>query len=260
MVFGLDVFTQHFQGFENRYVLIGGTACELVLAEYGQSFRVTKDLDIVLVAETVDAAYVARFLEFVELGGYRHASRSSNSQQYYRFDAPNVSSYPAMLELFSRRPGAFAAVDTHLGRVRVEDAPHSLSAILLDDDYYLLLQQGTTRIQGLPVLDLEHLPVFKMKAWLELTAAKARGEHVNTGDIAKHKNDVFRLTSAIEPDARIRLPDTVGHDVSEFLDGVPLLPNDLSNLGIRGYTPDELLTLIASIYSTSVDKSAIYSG
>lgn len=249
MVFGIDVFAQHFQGFENRYVLIGGTACQLVLSEHGQSFRVTKDLDIVLVAETVDAAYVARFLEFVDLGGYSHISRAGDGQQYYRFDTPAESGYPAMLELFSRRPDLLADVDTHLGRVRVEDAPHSLSAILLDDDYYQLLQRGTARVQGLPVLDLEHLPVFKMKAWLELIATRARGEHVNSGDVAKHKNDVFRLTSVIEPGARVPLPPAVRQDVRGFLASVPLTFNDLANLGIRGYSPDELRTLIAEIYS-----------
>ncbi|MDR0959009.1 MAG: hypothetical protein LBM23_01375 [Propionibacteriaceae bacterium] len=249
MVFGIDVFARHFHDFENRYVLIGGTACQLVLSEQGQSFRATKDLDIVIVAETVDAAYIARFLEFVELGGYRHISRSSGNRQYYRFDAPDQAGYPAMLELFSRRPETLENVDTHLGRVRVEDAPHSLSAILLDDDYYRLLMQGVTVIADVPVLDLEHLPTFKMKAWLELTATRARGTHVNSGDIAKHKNDVFRLVSVIEPDTRVLLPASVRNDVRAFLDSVPLTSNDLVNLGIRGYSPDEIRELIAEIYS-----------
>ncbi|MDR1511912.1 MAG: hypothetical protein LBS56_00290 [Propionibacteriaceae bacterium] len=68
MVFGLEKFARHFEGYEHNHVLIGGTACELVLANLGQPFRATKDLDIVLVAETIDAGYVARFLNFVALG------------------------------------------------------------------------------------------------------------------------------------------------------------------------------------------------
>ena len=248
MVFGLDTFARHFQGFENRYVLIGGTACELVLARHGQPFRATKDLDIVLVAETSDAAYVSHFLSFVRLGGYRHASRSKDGPQYYRFNHPSAPDYPAMLELFSRRPETLIGVETHLGRVHAEDAPHSLSAILLDDDYYLLLQSGTVLIQDLPVLGLEHLPVFKMKAWLELTAARERGEPVNSTDIAKHKNDVFRLTAVIEPDTRVGVPPAVGQDVRLFLESVRLTQNDLTNLGIRGYSPNELLALIADTY------------
>ena len=248
MVFGLDVFARRFQGFENRYVLIGGTACELVLAERGQPFRATKDLDIVLVAETSDASYVSHFLAFVRSGGYHHVSRAKAGAQYYRFSDPSSSDYPMMLELFTSRPESLAGVDAHLGRVQVEDAPHSLSAILLDDDYYRLLQRGTVHVHSLPVLGLEHLPVFKMKAWSELTAARARGEHVNSHDIAKHKNDVFRLTTAIDPETRVSLPPAVEQDVQRFLNAVPLSPNDLANLGIRGYSPAELRGLIADIY------------
>jgi hypothetical protein len=249
VVFGLDTFARHFAGYEENYVLIGGTACELVLAEVGQSFRATKDLDLVLVAETIDAAYVTRFLDFVSLGGYEHVGRSKAGEQYYRFDQPADPTFPAMLELFSRRPELLVGMDTHLGRVQVEDAPHSLSAILLDDDYYGLLGRGTVRVQGLPVLDLEHLPVFKMKAWLELAATRERGEHVNTADITKHKNDVFRLTSAIDPDRRIDLPASVRQDVDAFLASVPLTRNDLANLGLRGYTPGELRALISGVYA-----------
>ena len=249
MVFGLDVFARHFEGFENRYVLIGGTACELVLAEHGQSFRATKDLDIVLVAETNDAAYVSHFLDFVHGGGYQHASRAKERPQYYRFSDPAEPDYPVMLELFARRSESLAELGTHLGRVQVEDAAHSLSAILLDEDYYLLLQRGTVRARGLPVLGLEHLPVFKMKAWSALTAARARGEQVNSHDITKHKNDVFRLTAVIDPGTRVSVPPAVKRDVQGFLDGVPLSPNDLANLGIRGYSPAELRGLIADIYS-----------
>ncbi|MDR1808501.1 MAG: hypothetical protein LBR33_11425 [Propionibacteriaceae bacterium] len=248
MVPGLDTFTHHFQGFEECYVLIGGTACDLVLAEHGEPFRATKDLDIVLVAETVDADYVAHFLEFIALGRYRHISRSGPGDQYYRFDAPREPSYPAMLELFTRRPELLAGVDTHLGRVHVENAPHSLSAILLDDDYYGLLGQGTVSVQGLPVLDLEHLPVFKMKAWLELISARQRGEHVNSGDIAKHKNDVFRLIAAADPAVRVPVPAPISQDAQAFVASVSLTPNDLANLGIRGYAPSEMLQLVSEIY------------
>jgi len=131
----------------------------------------------------------------------------------------------------------------------VEDAPHSLSAMSLNDDYYMLLQGGTVRVQGLPVLDLEHLPLFKMKVWFELVAARQRGEHVNTRDITKHKNDVFRLVTAIDPGTHVRVPGLVAQDVRAFLDAVNLSRNDLSNLGIRGYSPEELRFSIEEIYA-----------
>ncbi len=39
MVRGLEIFRSHFRGFADRYVLIGGTACDLVMTSVGLSFR-----------------------------------------------------------------------------------------------------------------------------------------------------------------------------------------------------------------------------
>lgn len=57
MVKGLDVFAAYFAGDEARYVLIGGVATHLVLDEAGLATRATKDLDIVLCVEALDAAF-----------------------------------------------------------------------------------------------------------------------------------------------------------------------------------------------------------
>ena len=43
---GLQVFRQHMQEAEGSYALIGGTACDILLAEAGLSFRATHDFEI----------------------------------------------------------------------------------------------------------------------------------------------------------------------------------------------------------------------
>lgn len=48
MVRGNDVFLAHFRDFSDRYVLIGGSACDIAMTEAGLDFRATKDLDILL--------------------------------------------------------------------------------------------------------------------------------------------------------------------------------------------------------------------
>ena len=50
---GVDVFRKHFVGFDDCYVIIGGTACTLLLNEIGGDFRATKDFDIVLLVENI---------------------------------------------------------------------------------------------------------------------------------------------------------------------------------------------------------------
>lgn len=50
------------------------------MEEAGIHFRATKDLDIVLCAEVVDAAFIARFWEFVHAGGYQNRQKSTGGQ------------------------------------------------------------------------------------------------------------------------------------------------------------------------------------
>jgi hypothetical protein len=51
MVVGLDKFKEHFRDFPGSYVIIGGTACDIVIGATGLTPRVTKDIDIILIIE-----------------------------------------------------------------------------------------------------------------------------------------------------------------------------------------------------------------
>lgn len=61
MVKGLHIFRDKFRKYADQYALIGGTACDLAMTAAGLEFRATKDLDIVLCIEAVDAAFVDAF-------------------------------------------------------------------------------------------------------------------------------------------------------------------------------------------------------
>ena len=43
MVRGLERFREHFEDFVDRYLIIGGTACDLAFTEAGPEFRATRD-------------------------------------------------------------------------------------------------------------------------------------------------------------------------------------------------------------------------
>ncbi len=104
MVKGIDQFKAHFAGFADQYVLIGGAACYLAMQEAGLEFRVTKDLDIVLCVEVLDAEFVGAFWEFVKKGRYKNRQKSTGKKLFYRFYEPEDETFPWMLELFSRIP------------------------------------------------------------------------------------------------------------------------------------------------------------
>ena len=80
MVKGLEIFREHFRNYADRYVLIGGAACDIAMTAAGLAFRATKDLDIVLFVEALDAAFVQAFWEFVRMGGYEVQEKSTGEK------------------------------------------------------------------------------------------------------------------------------------------------------------------------------------
>jgi hypothetical protein len=220
------------------------------MAEAGLAFRATKDLDIVLLAETLTPDFGRAFWDFIRQGGYSAREREAGAKQYYRFAKPAYPEFPVLLELFSRAPDGLRVQDgSALTPVPVGDDVSSLSAILLDEVYYGFLKSGRREVQGLPVLGAGHLMVLKAKAWLDLSARKARGERVDAGDILKHKRDVFRLLQIAEPDARIVLPGEIEGEVDRFLESMLAEGVDLAALGIRSMGVPEVVDAIRALFS-----------
>ena len=177
MIRGMNKFQQHFADFGDQYVLIGGAASELVMEGAGATFRATKDLDIVLCVETLNQEFAEAFWEFINAGGYQNQQRSTGDKIFYRFDRPTDVDYPVMLELFSRTPDTLVlGDDSHLTPIPISKDVSSLSAILLDEDYYHFLHQHILKIDGVSVVDQECLIPLKARAWLdfELTFRSGR--------------------------------------------------------------------------------------
>ena len=103
-----------------------------------------------------------------------------------------------MIEIFSRNPDFIILEDDAvLTPLLIDDEISSLSAILLNEAYYELLKTGQKMVDGIPVLSPTCLIPFKAKAWLDLKERKLNGEQVDSKNIKKHKNDVFRLAQLI---------------------------------------------------------------
>ena len=249
MVRGLDKFKDYFRGYENNYVLIGGTASTLAMEEAGLQFRATVDLDIVLCVEALDADFVRRFWEFVREGNYQNRQKSTGERQFYRFYKPEDQSFPEMLELFARLPDALTFEgEGHLTPIPMDEEVSSLSAILLDDSYYAFLHAGKKDLDGLSVLNPEYIIPLKARAWLDLAARRAEGEQIDSRHIKKHKLDVFRLYQVIPADTRVELSGAVGTDMTTFLTEMESETVDLRQLGYRRGNLPEVLEGLRNIY------------
>jgi len=158
MVRGLDIFREQFRAHAGQYALIGGAACDLLMEEAGLAFRATKDLDIVLCVEALDASFVRAFWGFIRAGKYQVQQSSTGKRRYYRFQKPENDEYPFMLELFSRKPDMLdLAEGAHLTPIPIDEETSSLSAILLDDNYYAFLHSGKRSIEDVSIVGPEHL-------------------------------------------------------------------------------------------------------
>jgi hypothetical protein len=254
MVDGLDIFQKHFADYSDRYVLIGGTASSLAIDELGgEPFRVTKDLDIVLHVEALDRAFVSAFWEFVKLGGYETRQKGSEKHLFYRFHTPQDKSYPFMLELFARVPDALdLGEDTGLTPIPVDEEVSSLSAILMDEDFYGFVMDRRRDVNGLSVIGPDVLIPLKAQAYLDLSDRKAKGESIDSKDVKKHKNDIFRLFTVLDRDVPCQLPDSIKVSMEAALMQLSKEIVDFKALRIRSITLKEVLTSLAIFYDLSV--------
>jgi hypothetical protein len=123
-----------------------------------------------------------------------------------------------MLEFFAREPGYLPLVQgAHLTPVPFEQQVESLSAILLDQDYYRFLHAHTRQMAGVRLVTEPALIALKARAWLDLTARKAADpDAVDGRHISKHRNDVLRLSQLLTPDGRIEVADIIRADLERF--------------------------------------------
>lgn len=247
MVKGLDTFREYFADYEKQYVLIGGAACDIVFESNEANFRATRDLDMVLIIEALTPEFGEKFWEFIVAGKYRNKATSSGNPQFYRFDKPEDDSFPKMIELFCRSDFELRQAEG-ITPIHIDDEISSLSAILLDDDYYKVLLDGKVVREGLSVLRPEYIILFKAKAYLDLKTRKDAGEAVDSSDIKKHKKDILRIAAELILEPVVDLPETVKADIKFFIEFLEQEPYDQNSLKMYGLKNMDIVDLLKRVF------------
>jgi hypothetical protein len=178
------------------------------MEQAGLPFRATRDLDIVLIAETLDSGFARSFWDFVRAGRYSVAQSSKGRPTYYRFVSPQVPGFPSMLEILSIRPDQLElAGDVHLTPVPL-----------------------------------------KARAWLDLKQRRDAGHKIHNRDVSKHRKDVFRLYRIIDPAPRGDVPPIIQADMGRFLNEARREPIDLRSMGIAQSSFNDVLERLGRIY------------
>lgn len=203
MVYGIEKFKEAFAGYEENYVVIGGTACDAVLTGSTMQPRATADIDMIIVVEKLTPGFVDAFWKFIFEGGYKNGKRKCGEgkepvYELYRFTEPKAG-YPVQIELLARHSDVLGEPSGfHIEPLPTEEEQYSLSAIMLDDDNYHLTINNSIVVNGLRVASPLALIGLKERAFLNLTAERENGRRVNTKDINKHRNDVLRLGAIVD--------------------------------------------------------------
>ncbi len=223
------------------------------MEELGVDFRATRDLDIVLCVEVLDKGFVKEFWKFIQMGGYETKQRSTGRRLFYRFHSPKNSDFPDMLELFSRIPDALQIAEgAHLTPIPVEEEVSSLSAILLDDAYYALIHGSKRVVDGLAITGAECLIPLKARAYLDLSERKQSGVRIDTKDVRKHKNDIFRLYSILNPKAKPIIPTSIKSDLVKAFRLLKREDVDLKSLGIKGISVSRIIEELEAFYELNI--------
>lgn len=246
MVKGIETFKEKFKGLEDCYTIVGGTACDILMTDADASFRATKDIDLILIFEDRYKEFACAFWEYIKEGGYRCGWKNSEDAHFYRFTEPG-DGYPKQIELFSRKPDYHLDTDSGIVPIHIDDDISSLSAILLNDDFYNFMLEGRKTVLGVSVLDASHLIPFKMFAWLNLKEKEAQGGHVNEKDLKKHKYDVFRLLEIVPNETVIPVFGMVKESVNRFLARMQEEPLTLDKIGVS-LEKQRALELLDTIY------------
>lgn len=257
MVIGIDKFKEYFKDFTGSYIIIGGTACDILLDDAGFTPRATKDIDIILIVEALKPEFVKQFWTFIKEAKYQRKEKSEDQRKYYRFLNPENKEFPKQVELFSGTPDIIdLEEEVHLTPIPVDDDVSSLSAILLDDEYYNYTIKHSKVEDGLNIANTEALICLKAKAFLDMTEQKAQGKEVDSKNIRKHKTDVFRMATMLTSEDIFELPKSIKGDLQSFAE---LVKNDLpdklmfKNLGIPNMDVDALFKQFLSNFKLNTD-------
>jgi hypothetical protein len=254
MVRGIAKFKEYFTGYEDNYIIIGGTACDILEETAGQEPRATKDIDIILIVEALTPEFVKQFWEFVKAGEYETRQNGKGKNEYFRFLKPHAEEFPLQVELFSRKPDVLnIPTEAHLTPIPIDEDLSSLSAILMNDDYYQFAMEHSTVDNGVRLANIESLIALKAKAFLDLSKRRTKEEAIDEKNIKKHKNDIFRLATMLNETDNFLLPDDLFLDLAVFSEDIKKsLPDESffsKTIGIPNIKPMDVFVQLCNAFN-----------
>lgn len=252
MVKGIEKFREYFKEFPDNYIIIGGTACDIITEENALIARATKDIDIILVVEALSSEFIQAFWQFIKDGNYKRREHSTDGRKYYRFMDPKDFEFPQQIELFSRNPDLLDLdPDSYLTPIPVDDDLSSLSAILLDDTFYNYVIEHSEVVDDVHRAKIESIIILKAKAFIDISERIAKGVAEDSKHLRKHRNDAFKMALLLTGEERFDLPASIREMLVDFLrrikDDLPTA-DVFKAMGAKGAKGTEIFQAILIVF------------
>ena len=234
---GLSHFEEHFRELKDQYVIVGGFATLMLLdRELPNHGKATYDIDLVLLTST-SVEMTDKIKTYVREGGYTIQKGQDSRYQYYRFVDPKIEGYAKEIELFAAEEyGIELDEEQHIIPIDPNEGLYSLSAIMLDHDYFNMIKNNIEEIDGIPYSNTLATMLLKMSAVYDLY-------HRGEDKWKKHRRDILKLTLLLTGEERLVLTGRMIEDVTFF------------KAEIEKLTPKVIRQIVGK--SIAVDKDAI---
>jgi len=218
---GLSHFEAHFRELKDQYVIVGGFATLMLLdRELPNHGKATHDIDLVLLTST-SVEMSIKIKMYIKEGGYTIQKDQQDTYQYYRFVEPQTEGYAKEIELFaSEEYGIELDEGQRIIPIDPEEGLYSLSAIMLDREYFDMIKSNIEEIDGIPYSNTLATMLLKMSAVYDLY-------HRGDDKWKKHRRDILKLTLLLTGEERLILKGRMIADVAFFKDEVEKLTDKM---------------------------------
>ena len=209
---GLSHFQDYCKDLDEHYVVVGGFATLMLLdSELENHGKATFDIDLVLLTSN-SAEMTKRIKKYVKEGGYKIQTGSKDQYQYYRFVEPQKENFAKEIELFASNENSLELEDEQrIIPVDPEEGLYSLSAIMLDPEYFEMIKNNVDKNHRAPCTNTQATIMLKMSAFYDL---KNRDEKKKK----KHRRDILKLALLLTGDEQIKLVGRMVQDFDVFIE------------------------------------------
>lgn len=209
---GLSHFQQYCKDLEEMYVVVGGFATVMLLDEgLGDGHgKATHDIDLVLLT-TCSIEMSQRIKQYVQEGKYEIQKGNKDQYHYYRFVKPEIEGFAKEIELFASNENDLKLDDSQrIIPIDPEEGLYSLSAIMLDPEYFEMIKNNVTMSVVAPCTNTQATIMLKMSAFFDL---KAR----NDNKWKKHRQDILKLSLLLTGEERLQMTGRMVKDFESFM-------------------------------------------